>query len=141
MARNCPSPITCAPPTTSTAWRRLSDGYSISGAVKARETYSIAARLGLKAGHSTGIYAKLGYASTRFKAEAFQDGTEVFSGSRSKGAFVYGGGIETSLTDRFSIRGEFTVSDYGSAGLNDDFGVNGIKVSNSKTSVGVSYRF
>lgn len=112
-----------------------------TASVKARETYSVAARLGLAVANSTGIYAKLGYANTRFKATAVSGGTTLFSDSRSKGAFVYGGGIETGLTDRLTIRGEFTVADYGSAGLNEDLGTNGIKVSNSKTSVGISYRF
>jgi len=118
-----------------------SGGNSLAGSVKARETYSVAARLGFKPAASTGVYAKLGYANTRFKTQAFSNGTEVFSDSRSKGAFVYGGGIETALTDRVAIRGEFTVADFGSAGLNAALGVNGIKLSNSKTSVGVSYRF
>lgn len=112
-----------------------------SASVKARESYSIAGRFGLVVGNATGLYAKLGYANTRFKTELVSSGTTVFADSRSHGAFVYGGGIETSVTDRLSVRGEFTVSDYGSAGLNEDLGTNGIKVSNSKTSVGVSYRF
>jgi len=114
---------------------------TLSASVKARETYSISARLGFKPAASTGLYAKLGYANTRFKTTAYANTTELFADSRSKGAFVYGGGIETSLTDKVSVRAEFTVADYGSAGLDQDLGVNGIKVSNSKTSVGVSYRF
>ena len=114
---------------------------STGASVKARETYSIAARLGMVVGGSTGLYAKVGYANTRFKASLSQNGTEQFADSRSQGAFVYGGGIETGLTHNVSVRAEFTVADYGSAGLDQDLGVNGIKVSNSKTSVGISYRF
>jgi outer membrane immunogenic protein len=118
-----------------------SGGYGIAGSIKARETYGIAARLGAKVSSVTGVYAKLGYAHTRFKTEAFSDGTQIFDGGRSKGAFVYGAGLETMLNGHFAVRAEFTVSDYGSAGLNDDLGINGIKISNSKTSLGVSYRF
>lgn len=120
----------------------LTDGVdTLSAKVKAHETYSISARLGFKPAASTGLYAKLGYANTRFKTTAHDNSTELFADSRAKGAFVYGGGIETSLTSKVSVRAEFTVADYGSAGLDQDLGVNGMKVSNSKTSVGVSYRF
>jgi outer membrane immunogenic protein len=119
----------------------VNGGNSLAGSIKARETFSIAGRFGLAVANSTGLYAKLGYANTRFKTSAAQNGTVVFSDSRAKGAFVYGGGIETALNDRFTVRGEFTVSDYGSAGLDALLGTNGIKVSNSKTSVGLSYRF
>jgi outer membrane immunogenic protein len=113
---------------------------TLSASVKARETYSIAARLGLVVGGSTGLYAKAGYANTRFKTSVTLNSSTA-SDSRHHGAFVYGGGIETGLTHNVSVRAEFTVSDYGSAGLDQDFGVTGIKVSNSKTSVGLSYRF
>ncbi|MFC3175018.1 outer membrane protein [Novosphingobium bradum] len=116
-------------------------GNTVGTSIKARETYSIAARLGVVVGGSTGLYAKAGYANTRFKASAQQNGVTQFADSRHHGAFVYGGGIETGLVQNVSVRAEFTVSDYGSAGLDQDFGVTGIKVSNSKTSVGISYRF
>jgi len=117
------------------------DGAStVAASVKARETFSVAARLGLTVASGTGLYAKLGYADTRFRT-SITDGSTVLADSRAKGAFVYGGGIETSLTDSLSLRGEFTVADYGSAGLNEEFGTNGIKVSNSRTSVGLAYRF
>ena len=120
----------------------ITDGADgIAGTIKARETYGIAARLGAKVSSVTGVYAKLGYKNTRFKAEAFSNGSQVFDVGRSKGAFVYGAGLETMLNTRFAVRAEFTVSDYGSAGLSDDLGINGINISNSKTSLGVAYRF
>lgn len=118
-----------------------SGGNTVGASIKARETYSIAARLGVAVGGSTGLYAKVGYANTRFKISAEQNGVVQFTDSRHHGAFVYGGGIETGLVQNVSIRAEFTVSDYGSAGLDQDFGVTGVKVSNSKTSVGLTYRF
>ena len=118
-----------------------SGGSTLSASIKARETYGIAARLGLNVASGTGLYAKLGYANTRFKTSAALTGSGSFFDSRAKGAFIYGGGIETGLADKLSIRGEFTVSDYGSAGLNDELGTNGIKVGNSKTTVGIAYRF
>lgn len=120
----------------------LTDGTNSMGAgVKARESFSIAARLGLAVANRTGLYAKLGYANTRFKTRVHSNNLDQFTDSRSKGAFVYGGGLEAGVAQNIAVRAEFTVADYGSAGLNEDFGVNGMKVSNSKTSVGVSYRF
>jgi len=114
---------------------------TLSASVKARETYSIAGRFGLKFAQSAGAYVKLGYANTRFKTEAFANSTSLFSDSRAKGAFVYGAGLQTAVADNMSLRAEFTISDYGSAGLDDDLGVNGIKVRNAKSSVGLSYHF
>jgi Opacity protein and related surface antigens len=144
-------------PIMSSAFVGVEAGFAYSGAaisasatdgsntfaakIRARETYSIAARLGATFSASTGVYAKVGYANTRFKTTVSSNGSQLFADSRSAGAFVYGGGIETAINDRVTVRGEFTVADYGSAGLNEDLGVNGIKVSNSKTSVGLSYHF
>ena len=108
--------------------------------LKARETFGISGRIGANIG-GTGVYAKLGYANTRFKATGTENGAVLVSESRTEGAFVYGGGLQAALTEKLSVRAEFTVADYGDAGLLADLGTQGLKVSNSKTSVGLLYRF
>lgn len=110
---------------------------SISAAVKARESLGLSARLGGMLNDSTGLYARLGWARTKFKVEF--DGTTI--GHDHQDAFQYGAGIETRIGDHASLRVEYTRLDYGSAGLNALFGVSGIHVNNDQVRAGASYRF
>lgn len=113
---------------------------TVSASVKARESYGLAARLGTMINDSTGIYARLGWARTKFKA-SYDDGVDVLSDSRTRSAFQYGAGVETRVGSNASIRVEYTMQDYGSAGLDADFGVTGIKVNSDQVRLGVGYRF
>lgn len=113
---------------------------TLSGDIKARESYGVGARLGALVSSNTAVYARLGWQNTKFKTTASLSGSSV-SDSRTEDAFVYGGGLETFLNDRLSLRVEYTRADYGDAGLNQDLGVNGMKVENDKVSLGASYRF
>jgi len=131
--------------SSASASASLSDGTDSFGAkVKARESFGLSGRLGYKLTDSTGLYARLGWQSTRFKTRVY-DTTEtpstLFSDKRTEDAFVYGAGLETSVGDSTSIRVEYVIEDYGSAGLKSDLGVSGIRVDNNKLSLGVSYRF
>ena len=119
-----------------------SDGVNTAEAsVKARESYGVSGRAGLLVNDNTGLYAKLGWRATRFKSEAIENGTSLFADTRTKSAFVYGAGLETSVSEKVSVRVEYTVADYRSAGLNADFGVTGISVKNGKVAFGVTGRF
>ncbi|MGC1271459.1 MAG: outer membrane beta-barrel protein [Croceibacterium sp.] len=112
-----------------------------SATVKARESYGISARAGALLNDSTGLYVKVGYRGTRFKTSAALNGATQYSESRTKGAFVYGAGIETAFSNAASLRVEYTIADYNSAGLNDDLGVTGISVIDSKVAAGLSWTF
>lgn len=92
--------------------------------IKARESFGFSSRLGYKVTNTTGVYARVGYQNTKFKTNFFGD-TE----SGNEEALVYGAGLETGLGAKTSLRAEYSVEDYDSS------------VSNSKLSVGISYRF
>jgi outer membrane immunogenic protein len=106
--------------------------------VKAKESFGLSGRLGGMVTDNTGLYARLGWQSTKFKARSEEYG---LAGSTTQDAFVYGAGLETRLSPAASLRIEYLIEDYGSAGLNSDLGVGGIRVDNNKLSAGVSYRF
>lgn len=104
--------------------------------VRARESFGLSGRLGAKVADSTGIYARLGWQTTKFKT-SLTEGNTVVSDKDWQDAFVYGAGLETALTPNTSVRVEYTIEDYGSAGA----GVDGLHVDNNKLALGVSYRF
>ena len=89
---------------------------------------------------STGIYARGGWQSTKFKL-SYNDGVDSFTSKDTQDALVYGAGLETRLGAQTSVRVEYLIEDFGSAGLNSDLGTNGLRVDNNKLSLGVSYRF
>lgn len=118
------------------------DGVDEIGAkIKAKESLGVSSRLGFKVAEQTGIYARLGWQTTKFKASASLNGSSLYSDSTWEEAFVYGAGIETGLGANTAIRVEYVNEDYGSAGINSSLGVNGIRVDNSKISAGLSYQF
>lgn len=92
--------------------------------IKARESFGFSTRLGYKVADATGIYARVGYQRTKFKATFDGD-----SENSTQEALVYGAGLETGLSNKTSVRAEYTIEDYDST------------TSNSKLSVGLSYRF
>lgn len=104
--------------------------------LEARESFGLSGRLGAMVADDTGLYARLGWQSTKFKVSG-----EAFEGSASttQDAFVYGAGLETRLTPVASLRVEFLIEDYGSAGVDDL--VSGVRVDNNKLNAGFSYRF
>ncbi|WP_449471977.1 outer membrane protein [Sphingobium chungangianum] len=119
----------------------LTDGVdSIGGKVRARESFGLSARLGTMLSDSTGIYARGGWQSTKFKL-SYNDGVDSFTSKDTQDALVYGAGLETRLGAQTSVRVEYLIEDFGSAGLNSDLGTNGLRVDNNKLSLGVSYRF
>jgi len=127
--------------SSASASAKLTDGTdTISGKVRARESFGASARLGYMVSDSTALYARGGWQSTKFKLSAF-DGVDSYHSKDTQDALVYGAGLETRVTAQTSIRVEYLIEDFGSAGLNKDLGANGIRVDNNKLSLGVSYRF
>ncbi len=96
--------------------------------IKARESFGFSTRLGYKVTDATGIYARVGYQRTKFKA-TISDYDSRNSENSTQEALVYGAGLETGLGSKTSLRAEYIIEDYDSA------------TSNSKLSVGISYRF
>lgn len=119
----------------------LTDGTdSINGKVRARESFGLSGRLGAMLSDSTAVYAKGGWQSTKFKLNAF-DGVDSYKAKDTQDALVYGAGLEARISAQTSIRVEYLIEDYGSAGLNSGFDTNGIRVDNNKLSLGISMRY
>jgi len=119
----------------------LTDGTdSINGKIRARESFGLSGRLGAMLSDSTAVYAKGGWQSTKFKLNAF-DGVDSYKAKDTQDALVYGAGLETRISAQTSIRVEYLIEDYGSAGLNSGFDTNGIRVDNNKLSLGISMRY
>ncbi|MEW4468688.1 porin family protein [Parasphingorhabdus sp. JC815] len=92
--------------------------------VRAKETYGASARLGAMLNDSTGLYAKAGWANTRFKYNF-----NGFKDSSHENALVLGGGLETRVGANASIRLEYNYADY------DDV------IKNNQIKAGVAFRF
>lgn len=92
--------------------------------LRAKESFGASARAGLMVNDSTGLYARLGWANTKFKVDV--DG---FDESGSDDALVLGAGLQTRLGSNASLRVEYVRSDY------DDF------IKNNAVLAGVAYHF
>ena len=92
--------------------------------LKAKETFGASARLGAMLNDSTGLYAKAGWANTKFKANV-----NGLRDSDHDDALVLGGGIETRVGSNASIRLEYNYADY------SDY------VKNNQIKAGVAFRF
>jgi len=105
------------------------------GEVEARETYGAAVRFGAKVSNSTALYARVGWVNTRFETTG-TDGVDVYSEDETEDAIQFGGGIETMIGRKLSLRAEYLYEDYGSAGLGD-----GVSVENGVFRAGLTQRF
>lgn len=103
--------------------------------LRARGSYGFAGRVGARIGEDTGVYAKLGWMNTRIRGRIEENGVGV-SASDGQSAMVYGAGIQTFISEAISLRGEFTMADFGSADIGD-----GVKVDNTAIRLGLSYNF
>lgn len=108
---------------------------TVSVSAKAKESYGVAARLGTTLGRSAAIYVRGGWVNTKFKVSA-SDGVDTFSGSETEDGFQYGGGLEAMIAPKMSMRAEYVISDYGSAGLG-----NGVSLDNGSFRAGLTFRY
>lgn len=85
-------------------------GYSSNAEMNS--SYGLAVLPGLKLTDSTLTYIRLGYTWANFKYN--ETGTTVGSASNSstEGGFTYGVGMETLITGNWSLRGEYTYTNY-----------------------------
>ena len=124
-----------------TAVRTYNDKFSVN------TSWGVRVLPGFKLNNSTLLYVPLGYMSASLKGTAnFTNngtaggGTSVNVGaskSQYQGGFVYGVGLETVVYENFSIRGEYTRTNYNS------FSTGGVKFSpyNNQAMLGLVYHF
>jgi outer membrane immunogenic protein len=102
---------------------------------EAKESYGVAARLGVKVARSTGVYGRLGWVSTKFKT-TLDDTFDVYTARETEDAIQYGAGVETMVGPQISLRVEYVLADYGEAGLGD-----GVSLDSGSFSAGLGFRF
>jgi outer membrane immunogenic protein len=81
-----------------------------AGGVEAKWGWGVGARFGYRLNDSTALYGRAGYARGKLSiggASGWGDGIR------------YGGGIETAVSDRVSVRAEFTQTNYESDIINN----------------------
>jgi len=100
-----------------------SDGTD-SLSIRAKESFGATVRGGVMVNGSTGLYARVGWANTKFKVAA-----NGVSDSDSDDGLVLGAGLETRVGSNASLRVEYARSDY------NDF------IKNNAVLAGVAYRF
>jgi len=92
--------------------------------IRAKETFGASARAGLMVNGNTGLYARVGWANTKFKVAI--NGTAA---SDNDDALVLGAGLQTRLGTNALLRVEYVRSDY------SDF------IKNNAVLAGVAYHF
>ena len=106
----------------------------IDANIKAKESFGAAARFGVKVNNATGIYARVGWLSTNFKA-TIDDGVDAYSDSESEDAIQYGVGLETMIAEAVTLRAEYLRASYG------DQGIDGLSIDNNNFKAGLAFRF
>ena len=92
--------------------------------IRAKETFGASVRGGVMVNDSTGLYARVGWANTKFKVAV-----NGVSESDNDDALVLGAGLQTRLGSNASLRVEYVRTDY------SDF------VKNNAVLAGVAYHF
>lgn len=90
---------------------------SASSSFKVGTSYGISLLPGLKVNDSSLLYVRLGYNEASLKGSStFTGAGTTVSGSKSsyRGGFNYGLGMETAFYPNWSVRGEYTHTNYGS---------------------------
>lgn len=108
---------------------------TVSLTAEAKESYGVAGRLGAKVSRSSAVYVRGGWINTKFKT-TLNDGIDTYSVSETEDGFQYGAGMETMVGRKMSLRAEYVISDYGSAGLGQ-----GISLDNGSFRAGLSVRY
>src|SRR5690606_7178637 len=92
--------------------------------IRAKETFGATARAGVMLNDSTGVYARAGWANTKFKANL-----NGVSDSDNDDALVLGAGLQSRVGTAASVRVEYVRTDY------DDF------VKNNAVLAGLAFHF
>lgn len=75
---------------------------------EARGSWGLALLPGVKLSDTLLLYLRGGYTWTNFKNEVELNGVDVGSSSNNRGGWAYGLGMESLIWDNWSLRGEFT---------------------------------
>ncbi|KFN41351.1 outer membrane protein [Arenimonas oryziterrae] len=91
--------------------------YTVNETTEISRLMSARFRLGYAHNQSL-FYVTAGHARTKIEmrdtfTDTFASATESFSGSRTKGAFIYGLGYEHDLKNQWSIKAEYLRADFG----------------------------
>jgi len=136
---------------TTTATDATDDSVSSYTKVSVGTSYGISLLPGVKLNDAALLYVRLGYNEARIKGQQTVTVTEVGVGTGSfgmtrtnwRGGFNYGLGMEVAFYQNWSVRGEYTHTNYGS--FNSNSTVNGISTSYSSSDnqamLGLSYHF
>lgn len=105
-------------------------------------SYGLALLPGLKLTDTTLTYIRLGYTWANFKYSETASGIGSASNSNTEGGFTYGVGMETLITGNWSLRGEYTYTNYNnfSTSMNATSS-SSINPSASQYTLGVIYHF
>ncbi len=130
------------------------NGNSASGALTTRvrrgDSWAVGGRAGYLTSPKTLIYVDAGLAGTTIKQTVVLSSGKISNGathSTSRTGYLIGAGIETKLTPKISLKGEFRYVDYGSAHLGVGSTSSGnydsvdSKVTDSSVRAVLSYRF
>lgn len=107
---------------------------TISASIRAKESFGVAAKAGVKVNNATGLYARVGWLSTNFETK-INDGVDTYKESETEDAIQYGAGLETMVSDNISLRAEYLMADYG------DQGIDGLSIDNNNFKAGLAFRF
>ncbi len=93
-------------------------GGTVNSKFSVNTSWGVRVLPGVKLNNSTLLYIPLGYMSASLKGTATATSTSGLTATASKsqyqGGFVYGVGLETVVYENFSIRGEYTRTNYNS---------------------------
>lgn len=111
------------------------DGIDTIGAsISAKESFGVAARLGVKVNNATGVYGRVGWLSTNFESK-LNDGFDTYTENEYEDAIQYGVGLETMVSEKVSLRAEYLMASYG------DQGIDGLSIDNNNFKAGLAVRF
>ena len=105
-------------------------------------SYGLAVLPGLRLTDSTLTYIRLGYTWANFKYNESSTAVGSASNSSTEGGFTYGVGMETLITGNWSLRGEYTYTNYNNFSTSMAAGSSSsINPSAGQYSLGVIYHF
>lgn len=94
------------------------NNFALNENLRARQSYGVSLLPGVKVNDYALIYARVGYLRTSFRAAETASVVGFGSVTESRtdwlNGFNYGVGIETSVYENTSVRGEYTYTSYGS---------------------------
>lgn len=130
--------------TTNTTYTDIADALTVSSSSKVEvgTSYGISLLPGVRLNDASLLYVRLGYNEANIKGKTFvnvNNGLATASSSKSswRGGFNYGLGLESAFYQNWSVRTEFTHTNYSS--FND--GVARLSPSDNQFMVGVNYHF